>query len=110
MRYNIYGHILHTMATGEIQITTCVKYEENGEITNSIFDSMVTKIAFGTNTAALPNITGLVLSYDRRCIFRDFIAKIMNCESRIHSALKRCPWPPITYDQKVGVGSKRTMM
>ena len=34
----------------------------------------------------------------------------MDCGSRIHSTLKRCPWAPITYDQQVGSNDKRTVM
>ena len=110
VRDNRYGHVVHTMATGTIQLATCVKYEENGDTANSIFDNMITNIAFGHNTAALPNLTGLMLGYDRGYVFRDCIAKMMDCGSRIHSTLKICPWAPITYDQQVGSNDKRTVM
>ena len=75
VRDNRYGHVVHTMATGAMQLATCVKYEENGETTNSIFDSMITNIAFGHNTAALPNLTGLMLGYDRGYVFRELLLR-----------------------------------
>ena len=110
VRDNRYGHVIHTMATGALQLATCVKYEENGETTNSAFDDMITKIAFGNNTAATPDLTGLMLGYDRGYVFRDFIAKMTDCGTRIHSTLKRCPWAPITYDQNVSDKDTRTIM
>ena len=70
------------------------------------FESMVRKIEFGHNIVDQPNLTGLILGYDRGCVFRDFIAK-MDCGSRIRSTLNSCPWKPIIYDQQVGVDGKR---
>ena len=35
---------------------------------------------------------------------------MMDCGSRIHSTLKRCPWAPITYDQQVVSNNKRIAM
>ena len=58
---NRYGHVVHTMAIGASQLATCVKYEENGETTDSVFEDMVTKISFGHSTASLPDLTGLML-------------------------------------------------
>ena len=52
-RDNRYGHVVHTMATGAMQLTTCKKYEENGESTYSVFDNMITNIAFGHNTLVM---------------------------------------------------------
>ena len=110
IRDNRYGHVVHTMATGASQLATCVKYEENGESTNSVFEDMVTKISFGHNTAALPDLTGLMLGYDQGYVFRDFLSKMMDCGTRIHSTLKRYPWAPVTYDQNVSENDKRTIM
>ena len=87
------------MVTSASQLTTCVKYEEIGETTHSIFEDMIKKIPFGHNTAALPDLTVLMLSYDRGYVFRDFAAKMMDCGTRIHSTLKRCPWAPKTYNK-----------
>ena len=89
VRDNRYGPVVHTMATGAIQLATCVKYEENGESTNSVFDNLITNIAFGHNTAALPNLTGLMLGYYRGYIFKEFVAKMMDCGARIHSTMTR---------------------
>ena len=47
------------MATGASQLASHMKYEENGETTNSVLEDIVTKISFGHNTAALPDLTGL---------------------------------------------------
>ena len=110
IRDSCYGHIVHTMAAGASQLASCVKYEENGETTNSVFEDMITKIAFGQNTTALPDLTGLILGYDRGYVFRDFISKMVDCGARIHSTLKRCLWDPITYDQNISDKDQRTMM
>ena len=91
IRDKCYGHVVRTMATDASQLATCVKYKEIGETTNSVFKEMITKISFGHNTAALPDLTGLMLGYDRGYVFRDFVANMMNCGARIHSILKRCP-------------------
>ena len=50
---NRYGHVVHTIATGAMQLATCVKYKENGESTNSVFDNLITNIAFGHNTLVM---------------------------------------------------------
>ena len=42
-----------------------------------------------------PDLTVIMLGYDRGYIFRDFAAKMMDCGARIHSTLKRCLWAPI---------------
>ena len=110
IRDNRYGHVIHTMATGASQLATCAKYEENGEITNSVFEDMVTKISFGHNTASLLDLTGLMLGYDREYIFRDFVSKMVDYGARIHSTLKRCPWAPITYDQNINDSDRRTLI
>ena len=60
IRNNRYGHVVHTMATGALQLAICVKYDENGESTNSVFEDMVIKINFGHNKAALTDLTGLM--------------------------------------------------
>ena len=110
IRDNRYGHVVHTMATGASQLETCVKYEENGESINLVFEDMVTKISFGHNTAALLDLTGIILGYDRGYFFKDFISKMMDCGTRIHSTLKPCPWAPVTYDQNVSKNDKRTII
>ena len=75
IRDNRYGHVVHTMETGASQLATCVKYEENGESTNSVFEDMVTKISFGHNTASLPDLTCLIFSYDRGYAFETSFQK-----------------------------------
>ena len=107
---NIYCHVVHTMAAGASQLASCVKYEENGDITNSILEDMVMKTSFGHNTAALPDLTSLMLGYDRGYIFRDFIPKMVDCGARTHFTLKRCPWDPITYDQNVSDKDRWTII
>lgn len=77
------------------------------ETTNSAFDDMITKIAFGHNTAAAPDLAGLMIGYDRGYVFRDFVAKMMDSGTCIHSTLKRCPWAPISYDQNGSENDKR---
>ena len=84
----MHGHVIHVMATGALQLASCVKYEENGETTNSAFDNVLTKVAVGNNTAAVPHMTGLMLGCDTGHVFRDFIAKLTDCGSRIRSTLK----------------------
>ena len=42
---NRFGMVLHTIATAGTQMSTCVKYKENGESSKSLLDLMVTKIA-----------------------------------------------------------------
>ena len=49
---------------------------------------MVIKIAFGHNAVALPNITGLMIGYDRVCVFRYFIAKMMDYGPHTHKQNK----------------------
>ena len=110
VRDNHYGHVVHTMATAALQLATCAKYEENGETTNSALDDMITKISFGNNTAGAPDLTGLMLGYDRGYVFREFVAKMIDCGTRIHTTLKRSPWVPITYDQNTSGNDKRTLM
>ena len=65
VRDNICVHVIHTMATGALQLASSVKYEENGKTTNSAFDDVIKKIAFGNNTSAVPDLAGLMLGYDR---------------------------------------------
>ena len=109
-RDNRYGHVVHTMSTGAMQVTTCVKCEDNGETAKSIFDSIVTNFIRGHNTSDIPNITSIVLVYVNGYAFKDVITKMMDCGSRIYSTLKHYPWAPIIYDQQVCVNDKHTMM
>ena len=46
---------------------------------------MITTIIFGHNKAALPNLTVVILGYGMGYIFIEFIAKIIDCGSRIYS-------------------------
>lgn len=71
------------MAIGATQLAICVKYEENGETTNSAFEDMITKISFGNHTARAPDLTGLMLGYNKEYVFQYFIAKMMDCGTRI---------------------------
>ena len=89
------------MATGTLQLASCVKCKENSKTTNSSLYYMITKIAFGSNNATEPDLTGLMLGCDRGHVLREFIAKIIDCGSRIYSTLKHYPWIPITCDQNV---------
>ena len=86
------------MVTGAMKLATCMKHEEIGETTNSVFEEMITKIIFGHSIAALPDITGLMIRYDSSYVFIIFFVKMMDCGTRIHYTLKRCPWTPVTYD------------
>ena len=51
-----------------------------------------------------------MLGYDRGYVFKDFVAKMMDCGTQIHSTLKRCPWAPITYDQNMHKNDERTVI
>ena len=81
------------MATGASQLASCVKYEEVRENTQSVFNEMITKIAFDHNTAALPDLTGLMLGYDWGYVYKECVADMMDCGTCIHSTLKSCPTP-----------------
>ena len=71
---------------------------------------MITKVAFGHNTAVLLDLNELVLGYERGYVFRDFVAKMMDHRKHIHSTIKRCQWAPVTYDQNVSDNNKRTII
>lgn len=92
---------IHTMATRPIQIITCANYEKFGETTQSVFEGMASKIIFGHNIEALPDLSGLMLGFGIICKFMIFLAKTMDCGSRIHSTLKIYPWLHIVYDQNM---------
>ena len=71
---------------------------------------MVANISFGHSTAILPDITDLMIGYGRGYAFKDFVAKIMDCGTRIHSTLKCSPWAPITYEQNMHENDERTVI
>ena len=61
------------MATGATQVATCVKYKEVGETANTVFEDMITNISFDHNTAAMTDLTGLMLGYDMGYGFHNFV-------------------------------------
>ena len=65
---NRYRHVIHTMAPGTSQLVSYVKYEEVRESTKSIFNDIITKIAFGHNITALSDLTGLMIGYNCGCV------------------------------------------
>ena len=75
MRDNRYGHGIHTMATGTFQLSMCAKYEYNVKTVNSVFDNMITEIAFGNNTTDVLNLIGLMIGYDQGYFFRESLQR-----------------------------------